>query len=255
MGLKENFQSMVNALLSLLSFVVIIFIFSQLWGYIYGNSIQVINGYSLDQMLWYLIGAEMITYSSSSKWLVRGISGTIKSGQIAYMMNKPYNFFIYQISYNFSEQLFKILLLFPTGVLLGFLLLGGFPTGFEWFHIFPIFVSIVMAFFVSSCLYGTIGLLSFWIEDAEPFTWIVSKTFLIFGVFFPPEFFPGALSKVIEYSPVYVSISGPAKLLSSFTWEAFGILFLFQMIYLVIFYTIATLVFNAGKRRLVVNGG
>lgn len=255
MGLKENLQSMVNTLLSLMSFVVIIYIFSQLWSYIYGNSIQVIKGYSFEQMLWYLIGAELIAYTNSSKWMVRGVSSSIKSGQIAYMMNKPYNFFLYQLAYNFSEQLFKILVLFPAGIALGLLFLGGFSQGFEWYYIFPNFIAIILSFFVSGCMFGAVGLLCFWIEDAEPFSWILSKMFLIFGVFFPPEFFPGVLSKIIEYSPVYVAISGPAKLFAHFTWSGFFILIAFQVIYILIFYGISMFIFNMGKRRLVVNGG
>ncbi len=255
MSLKENAKSWINCMLSATSFLVIIFIFVQIWRYIYGNGYQSINGYSFSEILWYLIAAEIIGYSNSSKYMTRSISTSIISGQIAYTLNKPYSFFFYHIVNNFGEQLFKAICLLPIGLIFGYLLIGGFPINFEWYTIPLYIVTMLGSYFVSNCLYGMIGLLSFWIEDSTPFTWILSKMFLVFGIFFPPEFFPGALSTIIYYSPVYSILSGPAKLLANFSWTNFGMVVLFQICYIIIFYVISELIFNAGKRRLVVNGG
>ena len=101
----------------------------------------------------------------------------------------------------------------------------------------------------------SIGLISFFIEDAIPFYWVYSKLILVVGTIFPIEFFPKLLQPIIKFSPIYVVCYGPAKLFVNFRLDLFLQILLFQVVYLIISFIICHLIYKKGVKRLNVNGG
>lgn len=252
---KQESKTLANSLLSASSFAIIIYIFRQLWGYIYSQGLNVvINGYSIQMMIWYLIMAEIVAYAISPRGVTRSISNDIKSGKIAYQLNKPYNYFGYQIASQAGVSVWKLCFLLPTAAILGTALLGV-PQGFSLLYVFPLLISIALSVFLSCVMYSVVGLLSFWIEEAAPFTWIIQKFVMLFGLFFPPEFFPSFIATAILYSPVYAIMSGPSKLLAAFSWEMFLQVTLIQALYLGFFVVLGLAVFFRGARKVNIHGG
>lgn len=253
---KQERKTITNSLISVVSFAVIIFIFRQLWGYIYGGSGvgQLINGYTLEMMLWYMIVAEILMYSLNVRAVTRSFSGDIKTGKIAYQLNKPYNYFGYQVANQCGAFVWKLCFLLPTGILMGVLMLGV-PTGFNFAYLLPMILSIVLGCVLTCLIYGAIGLLAFWVEESTPFAWIVQKFVMLFGLFFPPEFFPSWLQPIITYSPVYAIVSGPSKLIANFSWELCGQVLLTQLVYLVIGVVLGLLIYKSGTKKVNINGG
>ena len=98
-------------------------------------------------------------------------------------------------------------------------------------------------------------MLTFWIEEATPFTWVVQKFQMLLGLFFPPEFFPAWLQPFIEYSPVYAMMSGPCKLLSGFSWDLFMKVSVSQIIYIILFVGVGLLIYKSGTKKVNVHGG
>ncbi len=253
---KQESKTIVNSLMSVVSFSVIMYIFAQLWSYIYGGSGvgSVINGYTLKMMIWYLIMAEIIAYSVNPRTITRIMSNDIKSGKIAYLLNKPYNYYTYQIFSTLGFISWKLLFLFPTGLLVGFLLLGPIPN-FSLFYLFPIFLTIVLSIIVCAAMFGVIALISFWVEEASPFTWITEKFLMLFGLFFPVEFFPSFIQPLILYTPIYSIYTGPSKLLANFSWDLFANVLISQVAYVIIFIIVGLFVFKRGIRKVNVHGG
>ena len=253
---KQESKTLANTLVSVVSFFVIIFIFNELWGYIYGGSGlgNTINGYSLKMMIWYMIAAEILMYSFNARAVTRSFSNDIKSGKIAYGLNKPYNYFGYQVANNTGAFCWKLLFLLPAAFIIGTILLGKIEN-FSIAYILPIILSLFLATFLSSIMYGIMGLLAFWVEEATPFAWILQKFNMLFGLFFPPEFFPTWLQPIITYSPVYATMSGPSKLLANFSWELFARVSITQVAYLILFTCIGLLIFKSGTRKVSNNGG
>ena len=142
-----------------------------------------VNGYNLNMMIWYMIMAEVLMYSVNARKTTRSFSSDIKSGKIAYHLNKPYNFYFYMIANSMGEFIWKLLLLVPTALLTGLVLLGGIDN-FQFVYIIPIMFSLVFAVFLTGVIYGGVGLLAFWIEDSTPFAWIIQKFQMLFGLFF-----------------------------------------------------------------------
>lgn len=250
---KENKVAFVNTVLSMVSFVIIMIVFYNLWRYMYTNVNSTIAGYTLNQMIWYLICAEIIAMSMNGRHLVAGINNDIRSGKIAYMLTKPYNYYLYSVVNNMGEVIFKLSFIVLLTMPASMFLLGVEYLSFAM--ILPMTLSLVLAGLVASTFYGVIGLSAFWTEDANPFYWMISKFFLLFGVFFPPEFFPSSIKYIIEYSPIYSMFSGTAKLMSQFSWELFLKVTISQVFYTALFIGLGLLVYKKGVRRVNLNGG
>lgn len=253
---KQESKTITNSLTSVVSFVVIIYIMQQLWQFIYGGNGTgtLINGYSLNMMIWYLIMAEVLMYAVNSRGVTRAFGNDIKSGKIAYQLNKPYNYYFYQVSTSSGEFMWKLIFLVPTAIIMGVVLLGPIPN-FSIAYVVPIGVSMLLAILLTCTIYGMVGLLSFWIEEATPFTWIIQKFQMLFGLFFPPEFFPVWLQPIITYSPVYAMMSGPCKLLANFSWDLFARVTVSQILYLMVFTILGLFIYNKGTKKVNVHGG
>ena len=120
---------------------------------------------------------------------------------------------------------------------------------------FVVLITMILATFISIFLIIFIGLISFYIEDANPLYWVYSKFILILGTLFPIEFFPKLLQPIVSYSPIYVVSYGPAKLFVNFNWTLAIQVIISQIIYLFFAYLICLLLYRKGVRQLNVNGG
>lgn len=253
---KQEKDTIVNVLFRTISFFIIIYVFVQLWQYIYGTggTSQVIKGFSLGQMIWYLIITEMLYFSSRNKLIVADISKDIQLGSIAYKLNKPYNYYLYQITSFMAKSTFTMLFYFPAALILGFAFIGVLPT-FTWVQILPCMLVFVLSILMSWIMYAVVGLLAFWIQDSTPFYWVISKFVMLLGLFFPVQFFPTWLQPFITYSPIYSLMSGPANLFVNFSWTAFMNVAISQVVWSVILLILGLLIFNIGKKKVVSNGG
>ena len=78
---------------------------------------------------------------------------------------------------------------------------------------------------------------------------------MLFGLFFPPEFFPVWIQPVINYSPIYAMMSGPCKLLAGFSWDLFCKVIISQLFWIVVFVGIGLVLYKRGSRKVNVHGG
>lgn len=122
--LIENLTYIPNILLGFINFFVMMFVFLNLWEYVYSDQSQIINGYTMQEMMWYVLLAEILWYGSRNKILVSEISRDIKSGNIAYNINKPYSYPIYIIFRYLGEITIKFILFSIIGILIGICFIG-----------------------------------------------------------------------------------------------------------------------------------
>ena len=250
----DSIQYVSSILFKFIGYFITIFIMFSLWSYIYGDSSNIINGYTLTQMMWYILMAEIITYGSSSKILSDEITGDIKNGNIAYHINKPYHYLGYIFMKYLGDSIIRVFLYAIVSIALAILFVGFLP-GFSILNMGYIIISFILAFIINGIIRLTISLISFWIEDADPFHWIYHKIILVLGVFFPVEMFPGVFGKIISFTPAYVIIYGPSKLIVDFSLSMFKTILLAQIIYLIIAFTLMMIIYSKGVRKVNVNGG
>ena len=108
--LIENLQYISNIFLGIINFLVTMFVFLNLWQYIYSDTNNIINGYTFKQMMWYVLLAEILWYGTRNKQLTNEINENIKTGNIAYNINKPYNYVFYIISKHLGEITIKFIM-------------------------------------------------------------------------------------------------------------------------------------------------
>ena len=252
--LMSNLQYVFDILVGFISYVIHIFIFLNLWKYIYSDPSELINGYNMNQMIWYVIITEILWTSIAGRSLCRKICDDVRSGNIAYNLNKPYNYVEYALFNHLGATTLKFILVSILGMILGFLFLGVFPK-LGVIEILGVLLTCAFAIIINLLLIISVGLISFFIEDANPFYWVYSKLILVIGTLFPIEFFPKLLQPIIKFSPIYVVSYGPAKLFVDFSTNGFVQIVLFQLFYIVIAFVICHLIYKKGVRRLNVNGG
>ena len=122
--LIESLSYIANIFLGFINFFVMMFVFLNLWQYIYSDSTQIINGYTMEQMIWYVLITETLWFGSRNKILTREISQDIKTGNIAYNINKPYNYVFYVIAKHLGEITMKFILFSIVGLIIGICFVG-----------------------------------------------------------------------------------------------------------------------------------
>lgn len=250
-SLQSNLAYSSSFLFGIVFYAFLIFIFTQLWGTIFGNG-RTISGYSRDQMIWYCIITEMVMLSGSG--IFQDLNTDIKGGNIAYLLNKPYNYIMYQFSNCMGLSAVKLVLNAMIGILIGLLFIGGlksFNAVYLPFMVLSILLGIVLNFF----LQATIGLTAFWLEENTAFFWVYQKLVLILGTFLPVEFFPKWVQNITLSLPFSYVTYGPAKLFVDFSPEKCLNIILMQSLYLILIVLACFIVYRKGVKVLNVNGG
>ena len=252
--LMSSLQYVFNIFTGLVSYFVLMFIFINLWDYLYDDPTQLINGYTKNQMIWYVIITELLWMSLKGKKLCDNISKDIRSGNVAYNINKPYNYVGYVIMNHLGKISLQFVFYMLFGIGIGYIFLGSLPT-LSIVNILCILIILILALFIMALFSTFIGLFSFFIEDSSPFHWLYSKTLLLLGTLFPIEFFPKIMQPVLKLSPIYAINYGPARLFVNFEFKSFLLVLLAQIIYIFVMVCLCNLVYRKGVRNLNVNGG
>lgn len=249
-----SLQYAFNVFAKLVLYFLMIFVFMELWQYIYSDANEVINGYTMNQMIWYVMITEVLWYSLGGRKLCRKISNDVKGGNIAYNLNKPYNYVDFALWSHLGEILVRTIMYILCAFLIGIIMIGEFPNiGFG--GILAVILTGILATVINTLLIIFVGLFSFIMEDSNPLYWLYSKLILVVGTLFPIEFFPAILQEVFKYSPIYVVSYGPAKLFVDFSIEKFVSILIAQVIYIFVSYSLCIILYKKGVKKLNVNGG
>ena len=252
--LISNLQYIVNILTGFIGYFIMLFIFLNLWQYIYSDPSEVINGYTLNQMIWYVIITEILWSTLSGRKFCKKISNDVKGGNIAYNINKPYNYIWYCVFSHLGSCFIRFMMYFILGMFTGYLFMHSFPP-LNLISVLAVLITCLFATVISTLLITFIGLFSFIIEDSHPFYWLYSKVILVLGTIFPIEYFPAAVQPILKFSPVYVVSYGPAKLFVNFSYGDLISIVIAQIIYIFIAYMLCSLLYKKGVKNLNVNGG
>ena len=212
---------------------------------------DVINGLTLSNVLWYLMLAETIELGRPP--LARTISENVKDGSIAYLLNKPYDFLLYQFSTTMGETVFRAVMnaVFGGAVLLWLIGPPQHPEGF-----LIALPALLGAWVLHFCVTAMIGLSAFLVEDVSAFMWIYQKlAFLFGGLLIPLDFYPAWLQTIARALPFASITYGPARLFVTPTLELFLSVMSFQIIWIVLLTLLLTGAYRRGVAHLTVNGG
>lgn len=252
--LMSNLQYIFDILIGFISYCILIYIFLNLWQYVYSDPSEIINGYTIKQMIWYVIITEILWMSLSGRKYNRKICNDVKTGNIAYNIIKPYNYVEYSLFSHLGITTLRFILVTILGIVLGFIFLGSFPE-LTVLSIIGVLISCVLATIINTLIITSLGLISFYIEDTSPIYWVYSKLILVLGTIFPIEYFPKIIQPIIKYSPIYAVSSAPAKLFVDFSLITFIETIIIQIVYFLACLGITHFIYKKGVKKLNVNGG
>lgn len=252
--LIENLQYTANIAMGFLSYFIIIFIFIHLWNYMYDAPGTLIAGYTKEQMIWYVMITELIWFGTGSNTVTRQVSMDIRGGNIACLMNKPYHYTLYILAKYMGECSVRFPMFAALSALIGLTMVGSLA-GFRLITLLAALPCILLGITIHAVFKLCISLLSFWIEDANPFQWLYNKLILVIGTIFPIEIFPEALQPLFKLTPIYTVCYGPAKLLIDFSTEKYLEVLAAQVLYLAAGCALMFFIYGKGVKKLYVNGG
>ncbi len=251
---NDSLQYISSIIMRFFGFTITMLILISLWNFIYSGGDNVINGYTFNEMIWYLLLAEIITFGSGSKVATDEVRNCIKSGNIAYQINKPYHYVIYIIFKYIADTFIRFIMFLIIASALG-LIFAGPINGFSIKTLLVAIPIFFLAVLITGMVRILISLLSFWVEDSTPFQNVYNKFILMFGVFFPMEMFPLFIQKILKFSPIYGVSYGPAKLIISYNFNLFKEVILSQIIIIIVVSILLAIIYRIGVKKLNVNGG
>ncbi|HZT99280.1 MAG TPA: ABC-2 family transporter protein [Ktedonobacteraceae bacterium] len=233
--------------------VVLVFILSQLWKTTFSlRGARTLSGFSIADMIWYLIIAESIAMSEPA--LTRRIDQEVRSGQLAYLLGRPCSYVLYNFAHYLGERLVRFVMNLLVGIILALLLVG--PITFSVWGILTLPLTVFMAVCIDFVFYFSIGLLAFWTEETQSFNLIFNRlTLVLGGVLAPLEIFPQPLRSIAQALPFSAILYGPSRTLVHFEWDRFVWLLVQQASMIAIGSLILLGMYGIALRRVNINGG
>ena len=248
---QNAFNYRANVISGLLFYTLFIFVFFSLWQAIYKEGS--VNGYTHGQVVWYLIITEMVVFGCRIP-IVGQINEDIKTGSMAYLLNRPVHYVAYQASAAFGQVVVNFLFTGTVAVVLGFVFVGPVPN-FQWAGFPLMLLSALMGIALQFFSLVAVGLTAFRLEDNFAIYLIYQKLVFMLGMFLPVEFLPGWLQGIAKVLPFSYVAWGPAKLFVDFSWSLFLQVVPMQALWITVMLGIALLMYRGGMRNLQTNGG
>jgi ABC-2 type transport system permease protein len=231
---------------------VIMYIFMQLWTTTYqGEGTPTIAGYTIQQIIWYILFAEALTMAFPS--LSTRIEEEVKSGDVGYKLTRP----LHYIGYHYAAYLAEVYVKLGVNLLMGCLIgtaLVGFPSiGLGWAGLLLMSFGAITVHFTLSM---TLALCAFWVEETRGLEFVYHKLlFTIGGMLMPLELFPETLQTICRWLPFQTIMYFPSK--TAVRYEDVNLLpmLLTQAAWIVILGIVVLSVYRLGVRKLNVNGG
>lgn len=252
-SVTNNLAYLTEVFFRALMLIAIVFILSQLWKTTYAiHGSQILSGFSISDMIWYLCAAEAIAMSLPP--LTRRIDEEVRSGQLAYLLGRPCSYILYNFAHYLGERVvrFSINCIVAAGLAL---LVVGLPH-FTWMGIIAWPLTVFLAFCIEFVCYFAIGLLAFWTEETQSFAFLYSRiTLVLGGVLAPLEIFPQPLRSIAQALPFSTILYVPARTLVHFEWDRLAWALVQQSITLLVGGVLLFGLYTIAMRRVNINGG
>lgn len=233
--------------------MIIIFVFTQLWRTTYtAANASNLAGLTLPRMIWYLVVTESLILARPRQASL--IDKEVKSGDLAYRLNKPYRYLLYHYSTFLAEAFIRVLVNLGVGSLVALALVG--PIRVHPLAPVTLAAAATLGLTIEFLVNIAIGLGAFWVEDTSAFTWVYDKLlFILGGMMMPLDLFPALVRRISLILPMNFVAYRPARALVAFDPAALAPMFLGQLAWVAGLAVLAALIFRVGVKRVNVNGG
>lgn len=246
-NLRDLMKGKGSILTTVISFTIHIIVFSFLWDFVLEG--KTLAGYSKNELIWYVIIAEAIMYSSYMYY--KKIAYKVEMGDFAYDMTKPYNFLGRAISEGLSEIPLTLTLV-GTGVILGFILAG--PINISLFGAIFTILLIVISITEMLVIHILVGLTSIWLGRDVSSVWLLCQKAMLIFAFSPIELFSKKMQVLLKLLPTTHIIYSPAATLVHNSTDMIIKASLWQLYSITILLIVMIIIYKKGVRKQNVNG-
>ncbi len=252
-SIASNLAYMMEVFFRGLFLIVLIFVLGQLWKTTYSaRGAKLLSGFSISDMIWYLAAAE--TIATSMPALTRRIDQEVRSGQLAYLLGRPCSYIFYNFAQYMGERLVRFTINGIVAAVVALVFVG--PPHLTWMGVVAWPLVTFLALCIDFVAYFSIGLLAFWTEDTNSFSFVFSRlTLVLGGVLAPLEIFPQPLRSIAQALPFSAILYGPARTLVHFELYPFLGLLAQQLITIAAGCVILIAIYSVAIRRVSINGG
>jgi ABC-2 type transport system permease protein len=232
---------------------IVLYIFAQLWRVTFsGLGAHRIAGFTVAQMLWYLVITEAITLSRPTVNV--DIDEDVRTGSLASALSRPYHYLAYQVANHLGDRLWRIAINLLLGGMVAVLIVG--PIRMTAQGLIATAAATILAVLVDYMGVLCVALLAFWIEDTSSVALLYSRvTMILGGLLMPLDVFPTAIAhlcRMLPFSGIYYL---PGRLFAGGLPHDVGWLLLRQLAWLAIGAGTALAIYNKGVARVETNGG
>jgi len=248
---RNSFAYFFDVISSAVFISVIIFIFINLWSFVYVGR-ELVFGLTLPMMIWYLVFTESMVTSSGK--LITEIGEEVKSGEVANYLNKPYNYISYKYAKTIGSTIFSFIVTFCVAAIVTLIFVG--PIDINPLHLPFIVITTLLGLSMYFMMAAFLGILAFWIEDARSLDFIYGKIlFTIGGMLAPLAIWPAIVEQISLILPFSLVAFYPAQLFVKFDFLLFGWIILLGAIWVVVLFVLTMLLFKVLSKKLSINGG
>jgi ABC-2 type transport system permease protein len=249
----NNLAYIMEVLFRGLFLIVVIYIVGQLWKTTFAqHTSSLLTGFTPTNMVWYIAAAEIVATSMPA--LTRRIDQEVRSGELAYLLGRPCSYLLYNYAHYLGERLIRLAINGIVAILVALIFVG--PPQLSWMGVALWPLMVLLAISIEFFCYFGIGLLAFWTENTQPFSFMFSRiTLVLGGVLAPIEVFPQPLRSIAQILPFSTILYGPARTLVHFEPGVTAGLLLQQIITLVIAGLLVLGLYTLASRRVSINGG
>ncbi len=232
---------------------IILFIFMQLWKAIFANTnVASFQGYTLEQIIWYLAITECIMLSSPR--VTPLVDEDVRTGAIAVQLVRPMSYPLYRLASNLGEQAVRFGVTAVAAGSIALLIVG--PPRDLAFGMACVMLALPLALILDFLGYLLVGLFAFWCEDTSGIALIYSRlTMVAGGMLLPLDLFPEGFQSVLKALPFGYIVSGPARQFVHPDLTSLATLLGFQIFWIAVFALVIAFVYSKALKRIALNGG
>ncbi len=253
--LASRFAYLGEIVMRTMFLVIILFIFTQLWNATDASAggVEALTGFSVAQMIWYLVFSEAIVMSTSPA-MHQEVDREVKSGDIAYRLARPLAYPLYHFGAVQGERWLRFGLNLVIGVVVALIVVGPIPLA--PLSVLAALITAVFAFVVDFLISFTISTLSFWFEDTDGLHLLYSRSLMILGgLLIPLDAYPDWLGRIARALPFQYLLYQPARLFVASSPDGFLHIVGVQVLLGLTVLAPMLLLYRLGLRRVAANGG
>jgi len=229
-----------------------------LWQAIYaGAGEKPIAGFSLHEMIAYLLLVHISRMFSSMPGLAAGIARDIRDGQLKRYLLQPIEMLGYLVSYRGAHKIAYIATSSLPYALLFFLCREYFDKLPDFLTLAAYLCSLLLAFVVGFFFEASIGMVGFWFLEVTSLLYVVNTlNFFVSGQLFPLDLLPPFWAGVLKAMPFQYMAYFPAAVFLGKIQGAALVRGLFaELVWGLVFIALARWLYRLGLKRYSAFGG